>query len=49
MELKFGTSRDDFDPWKVPPDFEAARRHALAKRVTILADRLDDDLIEDED
>ena len=49
MEMKFGTSRDDFDPWKVPPDFEAAHRHAIAKRVTCLADRLEDDIIEDED
>ena len=49
MDRTFGTFRRDFDPYKIPPDFEAAHKHALANRVTNHADRFDDDAIEHED
>jgi hypothetical protein len=45
---KFGALREDYDPYKVPPDFELAKRHKTAKAVSCLAERLDDDQEEDE-
>ena len=49
MKLKFGHSRDDFDPWKIPPNFDDADKHAIAKRVNKLASHLESDQYTDED
>jgi len=40
MNLQFEAVHDNYNPWASPPDFAMARKHARAKRVTNLAERL---------